>query len=118
MRGTGTLALTTRMLSGYQVQSGEEVKRGAVSINVEDTGCGIDPEDIAKVFDPFFTKKPGGVGLGLALCHRIIEEHAGKIDVTSTPGQGTSFRVSLPIEIRRKSDTGKIITKGIVEELN
>ncbi len=103
MGGTGTLTLTTRMLSGYQVQSGEEEKKGSVCINVEDTGCGIDPEDIGKVFDPFFTKKTGGVGLGLALCHRIIEEHAGKIDVTSTPGQGTCFRVSLPIEIRSKS---------------
>jgi two-component system, NtrC family, sensor kinase len=71
---------------------------GAVEIEVVDTGNGISREHIHKIFDPFFTTKSGGrgTGLGLSVSYGIIKEHAGKIDVRSTPGRGTSFHVEFP----------------------
>jgi two-component system NtrC family sensor kinase len=71
---------------------------GGVEIEVADTGNGISREHIHKIFDPFFTTKSGGrgTGLGLSVTYGIIKEHAGKIDVRSTPGRGTSFHVEFP----------------------
>jgi PAS domain S-box-containing protein len=71
---------------------------GSVEIEVMDTGNGISRDHIHKIFDPFFTTKAGGrgTGLGLSVSYGIIKEHAGKIDVRSTPGRGTSFHVELP----------------------
>jgi PAS domain S-box-containing protein len=68
-----------------------------VAIEVEDGGAGIPPEVIERIFDPFFSTKDGGTGLGLSLTHKIIEDHGGAIDVRSTPGVGTTFRVVLPV---------------------
>lgn len=102
MGGEGLLSLTTRMLPGYRMQDGEHEKKGMIAVDVEDTGCGIDPGEIGKIFDPFCTHKAGGVGLGLSISHRIIEEHGGKIEVTSTPGKGTCFHVCLPVAIPGK----------------
>jgi len=71
---------------------------GGVEIEVADTGNGIPRDHIHKIFDPFFTTKPGGrgTGLGLSVSYGIIKEHAGKIDVRSTPGRGTSFHLEFP----------------------
>ena len=71
---------------------------GSVEIEVMDTGNGIPREHIHKIFDPFFTTKSSGrgTGLGLSVTYGIIKEHAGKIDVRSTPGRGTSFHVEFP----------------------
>jgi len=69
----------------------------AVEIDISDTGGGIKPENIGKVFDPFFSTKDSGTGLGLSLAHRIIENHGGAITVKSAPGEGTTFRVTLPL---------------------
>ena len=71
---------------------------GSVEIEVADTGNGIPRDHIHKIFDPFFTTKPGGrgTGLGLSVSYGIIKEHAGKIDVRSAPGRGTSFHVEFP----------------------
>ena len=63
---------------------------------VEDSGCGIDAKLLPKIFDPYVTTKSGGTGLGLAMSVKIIEEHGGRIDISSTPGQGTTVGVSLP----------------------
>jgi PAS domain S-box-containing protein len=68
-----------------------------IEVEIEDTGAGMQASDIDKVFNPFFTTKPGGTGLGLALAHKIIEDHEGSISVRSTPGVGTTFRVLLPL---------------------
>ena len=69
-----------------------------LTVEVRDTGTGIRPEDVPRLFQPFFTTKPPGVGtgLGLAVAHGIVRAHGGRIVVKSAPGVGTSFRVHLP----------------------
>jgi len=71
----------------------------AVTLSVTDSGEGIKQENLAKVFDPFFTTKPEGkgVGLGLAVSYGIIEAHGGDIEVKSKPGEGATFKVTLPL---------------------
>jgi signal transduction histidine kinase len=68
-----------------------------VELTIQDSGIGIPLEDIDKLFDPFFSTKEGGIGLGLSIAHRIIDQHHGKIEVESKPGKGTLFTISLPI---------------------
>ena len=68
------------------------------SIVVEDTGIGISEEKAGRIFDPFFTTKGQGLGLGLALTKRIIEEHKGKVDFKSVVGKGSTITMILPIE--------------------
>ncbi len=68
----------------------------AVEITFRDTGVGIAPEDLPRVFEPYFTTKEVGIGLGLALTRQILEQHGGSIELTSQPGQGTLARVRLP----------------------
>lgn len=72
----------------------------AVWIEVADTGCGIAPANLPRIFDPFFTTKPvgKGTGLGLSMSYGIIKKHKGNIEVRSTSGQGTTFRVTLPVK--------------------
>ncbi len=67
-----------------------------VDIAVTDTGRGIPAENIDSIFDPFVTMKDKGMGLGLAISRKIIEDHGGKIKVRSAPSKGTTFTVSLP----------------------
>ncbi|MGH9572373.1 MAG: ATP-binding protein [Candidatus Acidiferrales bacterium] len=71
---------------------------GSVEVELTDNGAGIPSEHLHKIFDPFFTTKPTGrgTGLGLSVSYGIIKEHAGKVDVKSTPGKGTSFRLEFP----------------------
>jgi two-component system NtrC family sensor kinase len=71
---------------------------GRVDIIVEDNGSGIAPENLERIFNPFFTTKPPGkgTGLGLSVCHAIIDAMGGSINVTSEPGNGTTFVISLP----------------------
>jgi signal transduction histidine kinase len=72
-----------------------------IRLSIQDSGVGISGEDINKLFDPFFSTKEGGMGLGLSIAHRIIDQHHGKIEVESTPGEGTLFTVWLPIHKER-----------------
>jgi signal transduction histidine kinase len=69
---------------------------GVVEIAVIDRGVGIDPQQRNSIFNPFFTTKPEGVGLGLAIVSKIVDEHGGKISVESEPGKGSVFHVLLP----------------------
>ena len=71
---------------------------GTLVAEIADTGIGIAPENVAKIYDPFFTTKGvgQGTGLGLAVSYGIVQEHAGRISVESTPGRGTTFRITLP----------------------
>jgi PAS domain S-box-containing protein len=86
------------MPTGGMLEIRTAAHNGGVEIEVADTGNGIPRDHIHKIFDPFFTTKPGGrgTGLGLSVSYGIIKEHAGKIDVRSTPGRGTSFHVEFP----------------------
>ena len=68
-----------------------------IQVDIQDTGTGISAEDVIKIFDPFYTTKDHGVGLGLSVAHGIIQEHKGTIDVDSQLGKGTVFRVRLPL---------------------
>jgi signal transduction histidine kinase len=70
-----------------------------VKVEIEDTGKGISSSEADKVFNPFFTTKASGTGLGLALTHKIVEDHRGSITFRSVPGTGTTFRVILPVAL-------------------
>jgi signal transduction histidine kinase len=87
MPGGGTLTIRT---SKIESETGP-----AVGISLRDTGKGIKREDIRNIFKPFFTTKERGVGLGLAICQRIIKNHGGHIRVKSIIGQGTVFYIKL-----------------------
>jgi signal transduction histidine kinase len=70
---------------------------GAATVRVRDNGCGIPADKLEKIFNPFFTTKAKGTGLGMAITKKIVEAHAGTIDVLSEPGRGTEFVVALPM---------------------
>ena len=69
-----------------------------VQIDVEDTGQGVEPEQLDKIFDLFFSTKEGGTGVGLTITKQVIEGHGGCINVESNPGQGTKFSIMLPLK--------------------
>jgi two-component system sensor histidine kinase HydH len=77
-----------------------------VKVTVRDTGLGIPEEDINHIFDPYFTTKAKGTGLGLAVLHKIIEAHDGKINVHSTFEKGTVFTISLPVAVVNEKQEG------------
>jgi signal transduction histidine kinase len=72
-------------------------RAATITIHVIDTGPGIAPDVLARIFEPYFTTKAGGSGLGLPTARRIIEEHGGRLDVHSEPGRGTDFCMVLPV---------------------
>ena len=67
------------------------------TVRLRDNGCGIPPDKIERIFNPFFTTKEKGTGLGMAISKKIVEAHEGTIDVVSEPGRGTEFVVTLPL---------------------
>lgn len=81
----GTLRLACRATS-----------RRKVEIDVEDTGVGIPPDDLGRIFDLYFTTKKKGSGIGLSMVYRIVQLHDGEVEVQSTPGAGTRFRLTFP----------------------
>ena len=94
MKGGGTLAIATAVHSGTDGSEGEK-RFGRISIS--DTGPGIPPEDQDKIFDPFFTSKETGTGLGLTIVHRIVENYQGKIFLRSDRQDGTTFVLDFPL---------------------
>jgi signal transduction histidine kinase len=78
---------------------------GSVLLTVADTGAGIEGPELGAIFEPYFTTKRGGTGLGLALTRRIVEEHGGAIEATSEPGRGTTFVLALPVDARGPEPT-------------
>jgi signal transduction histidine kinase len=85
MQNGGTLRIACRTASGRRVE-----------IDVEDTGVGIPPENLQKIFDLYFTTKEKGTGIGLSMVYRIVQLHDGEVEVQSTPGSGTRFRLVFP----------------------
>jgi signal transduction histidine kinase len=83
-KGKGTVTLRTR-------RAGTRIL-----IEVEDDGTGIPPDVLPRLFDPFFSTKEGGSGLGLALTQQIVKDHGGDLAVDSSVGKGTVFRVAVP----------------------
>jgi len=84
--GGGKLTITISSLS----------KTHSVQIDVSDTGRGINPDDLPKVFEPYFSTKETGTGLGLAIVKKVVDDHGGAISVISTPSEGTTFTITLP----------------------
>jgi signal transduction histidine kinase len=90
------------MLNGGTLRISIRERSGFVELTVADTGEGVGPNDLPKVFQPYFTTKKAGVGLGLAIAKRIVQAHGGSIDMTSSPGKGTSVGVKIPHVDRRR----------------
>lgn len=84
--------------AGQQVTVAVLPSTGSIQTQVRDHGSGITPEHLENIFNPFFTTKPGGVGLGLAIVAKIVDEHGGRVTVRSETGWGTMFEVVLPRE--------------------
>ncbi len=101
----GVINIATSLTSGCEepAQYGETQlqQREYIRLQISDTGCGIAEEARAKIFDPFFTTKFAGRGLGLAVVQGIVRAHEGVIDITSTPGHGTIFKILLPLASQR-----------------
>lgn len=91
MTGGGRLSVITNITKSSE---------NSVSIIFEDTGIGVSSENVTKVFDPFFSTKASGLGLGLTLTKRVVEEHGGKVDFQSIEGKGTTVTLSFPIDKR------------------
>src|SRR5262249_26273207 len=109
-RETFQAALLNLVLNAQQAmpEGGQLVVRtyelpGAVILDLIDTGCGMEPEVQQKMYEAFFSTKPGGSGLGLPTSKRIVESHGGRLDVESEVGGGTKFTVILPIPPRLAS---------------
>jgi signal transduction histidine kinase/methyl-accepting chemotaxis protein len=90
------------------IKSSRSADGKGIEIFFEDNGCGIPPENIDSIFNPFFTTKSpdGGIGLGLSIVYRIVESHGGSIRVESFPSQGTSFIINLPVKKTEEMKNG------------
>jgi signal transduction histidine kinase len=93
--GARQMTITTRSIDEGQIQ-----------VTVQDAGTGIDPNVLGKIFDPFYTTKPGGMGMGLSICRSIVQSHGGRLWATANNGPGTSFHFSLPQYHQEESHAG------------
>jgi len=96
-----TVVVDVISATGARLPPGAAFTRGA-RLRVRDNGPGIRPDDVPRVFDPFFTTREGGSGLGLALVHRAVEAHDGLIFIDGAVGEGTTFTVFLPTQLQRR----------------
>lgn len=93
IEGKGEIWLETRAINITRYGNPERF----VQIEIRDTGEGIPQENLERIFDPYFSTRPNGSGLGLSISHQIVQEHGGFFDVESEVGKGTSFRIHLPL---------------------
>ena len=92
------------------VKTSTDSKRDELTIVVTDSGCGIAQGQIDKIFDPFFSTKSSGTGLGLAVSYGIINNHQGNIKVASRPGRGSSFTITLPTMIANGKEARELVS--------
>ncbi|MGA9572635.1 MAG: ATP-binding protein [Lysobacterales bacterium] len=99
IEGNGRITIRTRLLKADECPDSIKEPQEMAEISISDTGCGIPEADMQRIFDPFFTTKGvgKGTGLGLSVSHGTIEAHGGIIEVDSTVGIGTEFRIYLPV---------------------
>lgn len=96
--GEGHVDIRACLLPGdEEIHEGVEPAPARVVVEVHDDGPGIAPDDLERIFSPFFTTKPQGTGLGLAIVRKVVNAHDGRIDATSAPGAGATFKVTLPV---------------------
>jgi signal transduction histidine kinase len=98
MPAGGRLRVTTRRCAEARSEGHAPEPNGTVEVIISDTGPGISEEDLNRIFNPYFTTKKLGIGLGLAITKKIVEEHRGRISVRSRPNEGTDVVISLPVE--------------------
>ena len=96
------------MKSGGILRIRTDIEEHFVSITFADTGGGISPENMSKVFEPYYTTKASGSGLGLLIVRRIVREHGGEIDLVSAEGKGLTFTIRLPLRDQR----ARMLTSG------
>jgi len=89
---------------GGKVEIRARCEHDMVKVSVEDNGVGIAPEDLNKVFEPFFTRKSKGTGLGMAICNELVNLHQGKIEINSRLGEGTTVCICLPVFRRNHAE--------------
>jgi two-component system NtrC family sensor kinase len=86
------------MVDGGKLTMGAKVEKDRhLALTVEDTGAGISADALDRIFDLYYTTKPEGSGIGLSIVYRIVQLHGGEIEVQSTEGRGTTFRMLLPL---------------------
>ncbi len=96
MPGGGRLTVRLQEIDSAE-NPGRTIRGGGVLISFSDTGAGIEPKDLERVFDFYYSTKEEGTGLGLAIVQQIVDEHQGKVTVDSKPGEGTTFSVYIPV---------------------
>jgi two-component system NtrC family sensor kinase len=99
----GELVITTRLEEGTAGQEG-----GWLRVSFADNGVGLSPDELQHIFEPFYTTKSRGTGLGLSVSYGIVDRHGGRIDVKSVPGKGTLFTVRLPLASAGGESNGEI----------
>ncbi len=99
----GRIQLATRMVTDFQIIGGGTKGGKMACVEIKDNGCGIRPDDIEKIFTPFFTTKAKGNGLGMAISLKIIKDHGGNIKIDSTAHEGTTVTVTLPLASGEKN---------------
>ena len=95
--GAGTLSIKTRLDFDHRLSAASGNQRPPLVVEVADTGPGISPSDLEQLAVPFFSTRPGGTGLGLAVSRHWVARHGGSLRIYSTTGEGTRVRVSLPL---------------------
>jgi PAS domain S-box-containing protein len=90
MANGGTLTISSR----FSESAGGD---GALKLSITDTGCGIDEENLKRIYELFFTTKPRGTGLGISICKKIVEAHKGEFNIRSRPNEGTTIEITLPV---------------------
>ncbi|MBI5901936.1 MAG: PAS domain-containing protein [Deltaproteobacteria bacterium] len=95
--GDGAIHVLTRMITEFHLVDAGSPGGKMAAVEIRDNGCGIKGEDLERIFTPFFTTKPKGSGLGMAISLKIVKEHGGLLKIDSSPGKGTTVEVYLPI---------------------